>query len=128
MKIIKTDLAPEAVGPYSQAVQTGNLIFLSGQIPIDPKTQEMCLFDGDVTKQAELVISNIKGVLKSQNLTLNSVVKATIFLADLNDFAAVNAVYSAAFGDHRPARSTFQVAGLPKGASVEIETIATLEA
>ena len=124
MEIINTNLAPQAVGPYSQAVRVDKMIYLSGQIPINPENQEMCLFDGDVTKQAELVISNIKGVLESQKLTLNNIVKTTIFLTDMSDFAAVNEVYANAFGDHKPARSTIAVAALPKGASVEIESIA----
>ena len=127
MELINTDLAPEAVGPYSQAAQVGNLIYLSGQIPIDPETQELCLFDGDVTKQAELVISNIQGVLQSKGLTLKDIFKTTIFLTDMADFAAVNEVYAKAFGNHRPARSTIAVAGLPKGVSVEIESIATTQ-
>ncbi len=126
MEFINTNLAPEAVGPYSQAVQLNNLIYLSGQIPIDPKNQELCLFEGDVGKQAELVLSNMAGVLKSQGLTLHNIFKTTLFLTDMNDFAAVNKVYAKAFGTHRPARSTIAVAGLPKGVAVEIESIARL--
>lgn len=124
MEIINTNLAPQAVGPYSQAIKVDKTIYLSGQIPINPETQEICLFEGDVKKQTELVLANIKGVLESQSLNLTHIVKTTIFLTEMADFAAVNEVYGETFGEHKPARSTIAVKALPKGASVEIESIA----
>jgi len=116
---ISTPDAPAALGPYSQAVKVGNTVYLSGQIPLDPATGQ--LVQGDITAQAERVLANIRAVLGDVGAELTDVAKATIFLVDLADFAAVNAVYAEAFGDHRPARSTIQVAALPAGARVEIE-------
>jgi 2-iminobutanoate/2-iminopropanoate deaminase len=124
IEFISTDKAPEAVGPYSQAARVGNLLFLSGQIPIDPATQELKLFNGDVVPQTELVMSNIRDLLESQGLGMDSVVKTSIFLTSMGDFGKVNEVYANAFGDHRPARSCVEVSSLPKGVSVEIECIA----
>ncbi len=124
MEIINTKNAPEAIGPYSQAIKAGGLLFLSGQIPINPHNQELMLFDGDVVQQAELVLSNASVVLKSVGLSVDSIVKTTIFLKDMADFVSVNEVYSSFMGSHRPARSTVAVSGLPKGVSVEIEVIA----
>ena len=116
---LSTPSAPPAAGPYSHAVRAGDWVTLAGQIPIDPATG--ALVDGDVTAQAERVLANIRAILGDIGGSLTDVAKATIFLVDLGDFADVNAVYAAAFGDHRPARSTIQVAALPAGARVEIE-------
>ena len=124
MKFVSTSNAPKAVGPYSQAVKCQNMLFLSGQIPIDPKTNELCLFDGDVTKQTELVISNLKAVLESEGLTLKNIVKTGVFLQSMSDFGKMNEVYSSHFGDHKPARACVAVATLPKNVSVEIDAIA----
>jgi 2-iminobutanoate/2-iminopropanoate deaminase len=120
--VISTDAAPKAIGPYSQAIVAGNLIFTSGQIPLDPSTQQMV--EGDVRVQAERVMENLAGVLKAAGVGFAQVVKSTIFLADLGDFAVVNEVYGKRFPSNPPARSTVQVAALPKGARVEIELIA----
>lgn len=122
MQIISTSKAPTAVGPYSQAVRTGNLLFCSGQIPINPASGKIEVTD--VEAQAIQVIANIKGLLSGVDLTIKHVVKATMFLQDMGDFAKVNAIYEAGFEGHKPARSTIQVAKLPLGALVEIEVIA----
>lgn len=121
-KIVHTDHAPKAVGPYSQAVMIGDMMFCSGQISIDPKTNEV--YTSDIARQTEMVISNIKAVLAAENMTLNNIVKSTIFLTNMSDFATVNEVYGKAFTAAPPARSTVAVAGLPKGVNVEIEVIA----
>lgn len=113
---------PQAVGPYSQAVRYGGLLFASGQIPLDPTTGRIEAMD--VEAQARQVLSNIRALLESQGLAMNSVLKATVFLKDMADFPKVNALYGAAFGAHKPARSTVQVAGLPLGSLVEIEVVA----
>jgi 2-iminobutanoate/2-iminopropanoate deaminase len=120
--VISTDKAPKAIGPYSQAISAGDLIFTSGQIALDPSTQQMV--EGDVRAQAERVMKNLEGVLEAAGCSFGQVVKTTIFLADLNDFAAVNEIYGKRFSGAPPARSTVQVAALPKGARVEIEMIA----
>jgi 2-iminobutanoate/2-iminopropanoate deaminase len=125
MKQISTKEAPAAIGPYSQAILTSGMVFLSGQIPLDPKTGEMV--KGDVTVQTERVIENLRAVLAAAECTFANVVKTTIFLTNMDDFQAVNAVYSKAFGDHRPARATVAVAALPRGARVEIEAIAVTQ-
>jgi 2-iminobutanoate/2-iminopropanoate deaminase len=122
MKIINTELAPAAVGPYSQGIRTGNLVFFSGQLGIDPSTGKMA--GEDVVAQVEQVLKNIRLLLESQGLSMGSVVKSTIFLANMGDFKLVNTAYEVAFGNHRPARSTVQVARLPLDAKVEIECIA----
>lgn len=114
--------APKAVGPYSQAVESQGFLFCSGQIPIDPATGKIEAVD--VEGQATQVFANIRAVLGSQNLTLDNVVKATVFLQSMADFPKVNAIYAEAFSPHKPARSTIQVAGLPLGALVEIEVVA----
>ena len=114
-----TPSAPPALGPYSPAVRAGEWVVLSGQIPIDPTTNR--LVDGDVGAQARQVLANIAAILGDVDLTLHDVAKSLIFLTDLGDFQVVNEVYAEAFGDHRPARSTVQVAALPAGARVEIE-------
>lgn len=116
--------APKAVGPYSQAVRCGNLLFCSGQIPIDPAVGQIVATE--VEGQTHQVFANIRAVLASQKLTLDSVVKATVFLQSMADFPRVNAVYAAEFGTHKPARSTVEVAKLPLGSLVEIEVIADL--
>jgi len=125
-QIIHTDHAPKAVAPYSQAVRMGDYLFCSGQISIDPKTQEV--FTGDIKTQTEMVLSNIDALLKSQNLKFSNIVKTTIFLTSMSDFAAVNEIYAKRFSENPPARSTVQVAGLPKGVNVEIEIIANFTA
>ena len=120
--VISTPDAPAAIGPYSQAIAVGSLLFTSGQIPLDPKTQAMV--EGDIRAQAERVMQNLEAVLKAANCSFANVVKSTIFLVDLADFAVVNEVYGKRFAEAPPARSTVQVAALPKGARVEIEMIA----
>ncbi len=121
-EIITTDMAPKAIGPYSQAVKAGGLVFLSGQIPLDPASGEMV--GGNVEAQTERVMDNIAAVLAAAGLNFGDVVKSTIYLADLADFATVNAVYGRRFPAEPPARSTVEVKGLPKGAGVEIEVVA----
>lgn len=123
-KTIHSDDAPKAIGPYSQAVQVeaGKMTFLSGQIPLDPKSMEMV--PGDVVAQAERVMENLKAVLAAGGLDFSHVVRCTIFLTDLGDFARVNEVYGRYFTGAPPARATVQVAALPRGAKVEIDAIA----
>ena len=121
IKKISTKKAPAAIGPYSQALDTGNMLFISGQIPIDPATGVMA---DTVEEQAKQVLTNIKNILAEAGLTMNDVVKTSVFLADLGDFAKVNEVYASFFAEPYPARSCVQVAAIPKGAKVEIETIA----
>ncbi|UXR63723.1 RidA family protein [Bdellovibrio bacteriovorus] len=121
-KVIHTDNAPKAVGPYSQAVQMGDFLFCSGQISIDPKTNEV--FTGDVKTQTEMVLKNIEAVLAAAGMKYGNIVKTTIFLTSMSDFAVVNETYAKAFTEAPPARSTVAVAGLPKGVNVEIEVIA----
>lgn len=119
---VHTDDAPAAIGPYSQAIVADGWVFCSGQIPLNPVTME--LVDGDVSAQTEQVMTNLRVVLEAAGARLGTVVKTTIFLADMGDFAAVNAVYGRHFGDHRPARATVAVRELPKSVSVEIECVA----
>ena len=121
-QVVSTDKAPKAIGPYSQAIVCGDLIFTSGQIPLDPATQ--ALVTGDVREQTERVMENLGAVLQAAGAGFENVVKATIFLADLADFATVNEIYGKRFPRSPPARSTVQVAALPKGARVEIDLIA----
>ena len=119
---IHTPNAPAAIGPYSQAVQTGNMVFVSGQIPIDPATGE---FAGtDITTQTNQSLTNVKNILEAAGYSLNDVVKTTVLLADIADFAAMNAVYAEYFSENKPARAAFAVRDLPKGALVEIEAVA----
>jgi 2-iminobutanoate/2-iminopropanoate deaminase len=120
--VVSTEKAPKAIGPYSQAIVAGDLVFTSGQIPLDPKTQQ--IVEGDVRAQAERVMENLAAVLSAAGASFATVVKATIFLADLSDFAAVNEVYGKRFPSAPPARSTVQVAALPRGVRVEIDLIA----
>src|SRR6266705_7055000 len=121
-KIISTSDAPAAIGPYSQAVRSGNLLFCSGQIPLDPKSGQ--IVTGDIAPQTRRVLDNIAALLKAEALTFDNVVKTTIFLTDLGDFQTVNEIYGSYFKQQPPARSTIQVSALPKGANVEIEVIA----
>jgi 2-iminobutanoate/2-iminopropanoate deaminase len=121
---VQTDAAPAAVGPYSQAcwAQAGHTLYLSGQIPLDPATGQMV--EGDATAQAERCMQNLKAVLAAADLSFDQVVRCTIYLTDLGDFAAVNEVYGRYFSEPPPARACVQVSALPKGASVEIDAIA----
>jgi 2-iminobutanoate/2-iminopropanoate deaminase len=119
---IASDAAPKAIGPYSPAVRSGNLVFVSGQVPIDPATGNMV--DGDVAAQTRRVFDNIKALLDAAGLTFAHVVRTTVFLADMNDFAAMNTIYATYFSEPYPARATVQVARLPKDARVEIDVIA----
>lgn len=120
--IISTDRAPQAIGPYSQAVKANGFLFVSGQIPLDPFTGQLVY--GGISMQARQVLANIQAILDRENLTFAHVVKATVFLQDMNDFAEFNKVYGEYFPAEPPARSTIQVARLPKDAGIEIEVIA----
>jgi 2-iminobutanoate/2-iminopropanoate deaminase len=120
-KVIQTEKAPKAIGPYSQAIQAGNFLFLSGQIPLDPVTGE--LVKGDIRQQARRVLENLKGVLESQKLSMENVIKVTIFLKDMGNFNQVNEVYATYFPSSPPARSTVEVSRLPRDADLEIEAI-----
>lgn len=122
-KIISSDLAPKAIGPYSQAVDLGDLVFLSGQIPLDPATGQF-VGAGDIQAQTERVLQNLQGVLKAADLTLGNVVRTTVFLVDLAEFTKMNEIYAKYFASEPPARSTVQVVALPRGARVEIDAIA----
>lgn len=124
-KIISTNEAPAAIGPYSQAVRVGSTIFCAGQIPLDPKSGN--IVEGGITEQTQRVMKNIGAVLKAEGLTFANVVKTTIFLIDFADFQTVNEIYGSNFKSDPPARSTVQVAALPKGSRVEIEVIAVDE-
>jgi 2-iminobutanoate/2-iminopropanoate deaminase len=121
-RVIQTEKGPKAIGPYSQAIQAGDLLFLSGQIPIDPKTGELIM--GDIRKQTQQVLENIKGILESQRRGMEDVVKVTIFLKDMGNFSQVNEVYATYFPSSPPARSTVEVAKLPRDVDIEIEAIA----
>lgn len=121
MKIVSTDNAPAAIGPYSQGLDAGNIVFVSGQIPIDPKTGLMA---ETVEEQAAQSLNNVKNILAAAGLSMSNVIKTSVFLSDLSDFAAVNKVYEGFFSKPYPARSCVQVAAIPKGAKVEIECIA----
>lgn len=121
MNVVSTSNAPAAIGPYSQALDLGDLVFVSGQIPVNPATGLMA---DTVEEQAAQSLANIKAILAEVGLTMANVVKTVIFLADINDFAAVNQVYAQAFSEPYPARSCVQVAAIPKGAKLEIECIA----
>ena len=123
---VHTDQAPAAIGPYSQAIVTDGWVFCSGQIPLDPATGD--LNNGDVATQTDLCLRNLAHVLEAAGSSLQSVVKTTVYLSDMNTFAQMNEVYAQHFGDHRPARAAVQVAALPKFCDVEIECIARVEA
>jgi 2-iminobutanoate/2-iminopropanoate deaminase len=122
-KIVSGDQAPKAIGPYSQAVDLGDLVFLSGQIPLDPATGQF-VGAGDIQAQTERVLQNVQGVLKTAGLTMANVVRTTVYLVDLAEFAKMNEIYAKYFATEPPARSTVQVVALPKGARVEIDAIA----
>ena len=122
--LIDAPAAPKAIGPYSNAARIGNLLYCSGQIPLDPAT--MKLVEGGIEEQTRQVLANVASVLASQGATFANVAKTTIFLANMADFPAVNGLYGEAMGEHKPARSTVQVAGLPLGSLIEIEVIAVL--
>jgi 2-iminobutanoate/2-iminopropanoate deaminase len=123
MKVsVQTDSAPKAIGPYSQAIKAGGLLFLSGQIPLDPATMQ--IVEGGVRQQTERVLKNLRAVLESAGSSLGRVVKTTVFLADLNDFVEMNDVYGTFFPEQPPARSTVEVARLPRDVKVEIDAIA----
>ncbi|OGR76496.1 MAG: reactive intermediate/imine deaminase [Elusimicrobia bacterium GWC2_64_44] len=121
-KIISTRNAPAAIGPYSQAVEAGGLLFISGQLPLDPATGTMA--PAEIKAQTEAVLKNLEGVLKSEGLSLEHVLKTTVFMADLGQFAAMNEVYGKFFSANPPARATVEVKALPKAALVEIEAVA----
>ena len=123
MKVIQTTNAPAAIGPYSQAMQVGDLLFTSGQIPL---RADGSLLEGDITAQTAQVLANLKAVIEAAGGNLNKVVKTTVFLKNLDDFVAMNKVYGDTFGSHTPARSTVQVAKLPRDVLVEIEAIVSL--
>ena len=123
--IIATDRAPQAIGPYSQAVRAGNLIFASGQIPIDPATGEFVA--GGIAEQTDQVLRNLTAVFEAGGVGLKQVVKTTVFLLDMDDFTAMNEVYGRFFGQQAPARATVQAARLPRDARVEIEAIAVMD-
>jgi 2-iminobutanoate/2-iminopropanoate deaminase len=120
--VIHTDAAPQAIGPYSQGIRAGNLVYTAGQVPIDPATGQ--LIAGGIEDQTRRVLTNVKAILEAAGTSLDRVVKTTVFMADLGQFAAMNAVYAEFFPSDPPARSTFQVAALPRGALLEIEAIA----
>lgn len=124
MKFHHTDRAPAAIGPYSQAVSVGGWLYTSGQVGLDPKTGE--LVSGDFEDQARQVMNNLREVLASAGLTFGDVVKSTIYVTNLGNFSKLNQLYGEAMGEHRPARSTVQVAALPKGALVEIDLVARM--
>jgi 2-iminobutanoate/2-iminopropanoate deaminase len=123
MEIISTNAAPAAIGPYSQAVKLGNLLFTSGQIPLGLDGQ---IVQGDIRAQAHQVFANLKAVLEAAGSTFQDVVKSTVFIKDMNQFAELNEVYASYFGNHKPARSTVEVARLPRDVFVEIELIASV--
>lgn len=123
-EIISTSNAPSAIGPYSQAVKAGNLLFISGQVPLDPATGEVV--EGDITVQTRRVLDNVKAILTEAGADFSNVVKTTVFLKDMNDFVPMNRVYAQYYPENCPARSAVQVGRLPKDVSVEIETIAYL--
>lgn len=122
LKSVQTDLAPAAIGPYSQAIVIDGFVFASGQIPMDPAVGEV--IEGDVTAQTDRVLTNLRAVLEAAGASMSTVVKTTVFLSDMGTFAEMNEVYARHFGDHRPARAAVEVGALPKGVDVEIEAIA----
>ncbi len=124
IKITQTDKAPAAIGPYSQAVAVNGFLFTAGQVALDPASMQVV--DGDVVAQTEQVLRNLSAVLASAGVTWSDVVKTTVFLTDMRDFPRMNEVYARAMGDARPARSTVQVSGLPRGVLVEIDLVAAL--
>ncbi|MBZ5203108.1 RidA family protein [Planomicrobium chinense] len=125
MKFVATDKAAAAIGPYSQGVISGEMFYSSGQIPLTPSGE---MVEGSIVEQAHQVFANLKAILAEAGSSLENVIKTTVFIKDMNDFAALNEVYASYFGDHKPARSTVEVARLPKDAKVEIEVIAKITA
>jgi 2-iminobutanoate/2-iminopropanoate deaminase len=123
-RAVSSSSAPPAIGPYSQAIQAGSLLFLSGQIPLDPETGQMV--EGDIAAQTHRVFKNLQAVLEAAGATFDNVVRTTVYVADMNDFAAINEVYGTYFSSPAPARATVQAARLPKDARVEIDAIASL--
>ena len=123
-EIIATDSGPKAIGPYSQAIRANGFLFVSGQIPLDPVTQQ--LVSGEIAAQTERVLENLKGIVEAGGSSLDHVVRATVFLADMNDFAGMNEVYGRYFRNQPPARSTVQVSRLPRDVRVEIDVIAVV--
>jgi 2-iminobutanoate/2-iminopropanoate deaminase len=121
---VSSESAPAAIGPYSQAIRAGSLLFLSGQIPLDPKTS--AIVEGDVSAQTHQVFANLKAILEAGGTTFDTVVKTTVYLADMNDFATVNEIYGTYFSSPAPARATVQAARLPRDVRVEIDLIAYL--
>jgi 2-iminobutanoate/2-iminopropanoate deaminase len=124
LRRIQTDSAPAAIGPYSQAIVVGNMLYTAGQIPLDPAS--MTIVDGGIAEQTDRVMKNLTAILEAAGVTLAAVVKTTVFLSDMNEFGAMNDVYGRWFGDHKPARSTVEVSRLPKDVKVEIEVLASL--
>lgn len=124
LRFLVTDNAPSAVGPYSQGVKAENIIYTSGQLPMDPKTGE--LLKGDIQKETRLALENVKAVLESAHATIEDIVKVMVFVTNIDDFSSINEVYADFFGDHKPARSLVEVSRLPKGADIEIEAIAII--
>jgi len=122
MESIQTDRAPEAIGPYSQAIKANGFIFVSGQIPLDPTTMQ--IVEGGIEEQTERVLENLKAVLEAAGSSLDRVVKTTVYLADMTEFAAMNVIYAKYFGARKPARATAQVARLPRDVKIEIDLIA----
>ncbi|MBO3443256.1 MULTISPECIES: RidA family protein [Clostridia] len=123
-QVIHTDNAPKAIGPYSQAVKAGNMLFVSGQVPFVPETME--IVEGDVKAQAAQSLKNVQAILAEAGLDFSHVVKSTVFIKDMNEFAQINEVYAEYFGDNKPARACVEVARLPKDVKVEIEVIAVI--
>jgi 2-iminobutanoate/2-iminopropanoate deaminase len=126
LRTIAVDAAPKAIGPYSQGISAGGFLFTAGQVPLDPAT--MKLVSGTIAEETNRVFDNLTAILAGAGCALNDVVKTTVFLTDMGSFAEMNGAYAARFGDHRPARSTVQVAALPAGARIEIELVAKLPA
>lgn len=126
LRTIAVDAAPKAIGPYSQGIAAGGFLFTAGQVPLDPAT--MKLVSGTIAEETNRVFDNLTAILAGAGCDLNDVVKTTVFLTDMGSFAEMNGAYAARFGDHRPARSTVQVAALPAGARIEIEVVAKLPA
>ena len=123
-QVIHTDKAPKAIGPYSQAVKVGNMLFVSGQVPFVPETME--IVEGDVKAQTAQSLKNVQAILAEAGLDFSHVVKSTVFIKDMNEFAAINEVYAEYFGENKPARACVEVARLPKDVKVEIEVIAVI--
>lgn len=124
LKTVHTSAAPAAIGPYSQAIISGNLVFTAGQIPLDPASGD--LVGSDIREQTKRVLENLKAILEQAGASLQTVVKTTVYLADMSEFAAMNEVYASYFGDHKPARSTVQAARLPRDVRVEIDAVAQI--